>query len=87
MAKKSTRSKANIPKDESKGDRFVRVVTSRVGKAVKAIKMIGYCSGSTYESTAKQQDAIYRALVEAVNDVNDRFKSKTEPTADFTFPD
>ncbi|MBA7673467.1 hypothetical protein ES703_81665 [subsurface metagenome] len=85
MAKRSVRRKQNIPKDESKGDRFVRVVTPRVGKAIKAINQISLCAGTTYESTPKQQQDIYKALDRAFQSMRAAFEKKTEPTAGFKF--
>lgn len=47
------RRKKSVPKDETKRDKFKRIVEPRVRKALKAIRLIGNCSGSAYEYTDK----------------------------------
>ena len=85
MVKKVQRRKASIPKDESKADRFVRVVTPRVGKAVKAIDLIGFCGGAAYEHTSKQVEEITAALYGAIKRVVDKLAAKTEKGEGFAF--
>lgn len=87
MPSKKTRRKANIPKDESKADRFVRVVTPRIVKAVKSISVVGYCAGSTYEYTPKQIQQIVDVLLDAVEGVNKKFTVKTVAEREFEFED
>lgn len=62
MAKKESK----IPKDEKPTQRFKRVVEPRVGKALKAIGLVGSVSGSAYKCTPEQIAAINAALTEAV---------------------
>lgn len=85
MAKGRNRGKANIPKDESKADRFVRVVTPRVGKAIKAISVIGYCSGASYEFTPSQVEQICDTLRKAIEGMASKFSSKPEAQSAFEF--
>ena len=59
--------KSNIPKDESKADRFKRVVQPRVNKAIKSIRLVGNQAGSSYEFTAKQIENIGLALHKEVD--------------------
>jgi hypothetical protein len=69
------------PADESKADRFKRLATKRVGRALKAIAGIGKLGGSSYESTEEQREKITRALteeVEAAVAALDRSKPATE---------
>lgn len=87
MPKKMTRRKADIPKEESKAERFVRVVTPRVVKAIKSISVVGYCAGSTYEYTPQQVKQIVDVLLDAVEGVNNKFAAKTEPEGVFEFKD
>ena len=87
MPNKKTRRKVNIPKDETKAARFVRVVTPRVVKAVKSIGVVGYCSGSTYEYTPRQVKQIVEVLLDAIEGVNSKFEAKTEPEGVFEFKD
>jgi len=85
MAKGKKRSKVSIPKDETKSERFVRVVTPRVNKAVKAIKQIGFCSASNYEYTPKQLEAIFEALAAAQEEIIAKFAGRKEAQEEFTF--
>ena len=85
MAKKQARKKADIPKDESKADRFTRVVTPRINKAVKAIRVIGYCSGSTYEFTPEQVKQIVQVLFKSVDNLEANFSKKADKQDSFDF--
>lgn len=85
MPKKTTRRKAEIPKDETKAARFVRVVTPRVIKAVKTISVVGYCAGSAYEYTPQQITQIVDVLLEAVERVNNQFEGKAKSEGTFEF--
>lgn len=85
MGKKAVRRKQSISKDETKSERFSRVVTPRVNKAIKAIKVIGYCTGSSYEYTPMQSAEIIKVLAKAVDSLNDRFEKKAELQEEFTF--
>ena len=85
MGKRKIRLRQPIPKDESKSVRFIRVVTPRVVKAVKAIKVIGYCSGSTYDFTPEQVNQIIEVLREAIGSVTDSFAAKVSKQDEFSF--
>lgn len=85
MAKGKGKSSSRVPKDESKAARFIRVVTPRVAKAVKAISVIGYCSGSTYEYTTQQIQQIVNALENAQGELLARFAGKKSGQEEFTF--
>ena len=87
MAKKKVRRKAEIPVDESNEDRFIRVVTPRVNKAVKAIEVIGFCTGSTYEYTANQSRQIVKALTDSIANLSDKFAGKTSTGGSFNLKD
>jgi len=85
MAKKSNRRTRKIPEDESKAERFIRVVEPRIGKAVKAIEVIGLCGGSTYEHTAKQVTEIRGTLERAIKRALDSLESNAPATGGFSF--
>lgn len=85
MAKRQSRSRQTIPKEESKADRFVRVVTPRVKKAMKAIRTIGFCAGAGYEYTPKQTEQIVTALQGAVDRLNQQFTDKIVDEPEFDF--
>ena len=85
MEKKTPRKRQAISKDETKAERFVRVVTPRVGKAVKSIRVIGYCAGSAYEVSPAQVKQIIEVLSAALDSLADRFSSKPDAQETFEF--
>jgi len=62
MAKK----KNEVSKEETKAQRFRRVVSPRVSKALKAIRLVGSVRGSSYEHDDTQIAEIDMALQSAV---------------------
>lgn len=87
MAKKAARHRQEIPVDESKADRFTRVVIPRVDKAIKSIKIIGYCASSTYKYTPQQIAKIVSTLQDAINAIDDKFAKRTDKAGEFSFKD
>lgn len=85
MAKKKARVKQNIPNDESKKDRFVRVVKPRINKAIKHINMVGFCASSAYEYTPEQVEQIGDTLFNAVSSTIAKFTTKPKDESVFDF--
>jgi len=85
MAKRKPRVKANIPANETKAMRFVRVVRPRVNKAIKSIGTVGYCASSSYEFTPQQVKDIINSLIMAVQSVETKYMSKDKSAAEFKF--
>jgi len=85
MAKKVARRKQVIPENESKAARFIRVCKPRVSKACTAIKLIGFCSTTSYEYTPKQLEQITNALDLAQNEMLAKFAGKKEDAGVFEF--
>lgn len=79
------RNKVVIPEGETKAARFIRVVTPRISRATKAIKLIGYCSSSAYEFTEQQTEQIISALSAAVKTLADKFANKKASDEVFKF--
>ena len=77
MAKKRNRKSQDIPENETADKRFDRVVSPRVNKAVKAIEVIGFCAGSTYESTPDKVGQILNALNDACKKLQKVFAGET----------
>ena len=73
MAKKRARRKVDIPDNETDAAKFIRVVQPRVGKAVKAIGLVGYCTGSGYEYTPAQAKQIIAVLTKAIVNIEKQF--------------
>ena len=59
---------------ESKAERFVRVAEPRVGRACKAISLIGNFATGDYEYTEEQVDAMFAAMQEALNTARAKFR-------------
>jgi len=73
------------PKDETKEQKFIRVVTPRVAKAVKCIKLIGNCAGIGYDYTTAQVDQINEVLDAAVTHVGNKFIKAEADSSEFSF--
>ncbi|MBQ3407236.1 MAG: hypothetical protein IJH11_08340 [Lachnospiraceae bacterium] len=59
---------------ETKSERFVRVVESRVNKALDSIENVGDCADiRCYAYTPQQVETIFSALEKAVADAKQRF--------------
>lgn len=59
---------------ETKAEKFKRMATGRVQRALKTISLIGNLSGNDYEYTPDQVEKIIGALRDAVAGVEARFK-------------
>jgi len=68
--------KETAPKDETKADKFSRLASKRVTKAVKAISNIGNLSGGGYEYNAGQVETIRKYITDATAAAMERFASK-----------
>jgi len=70
--------------DKKRAD-FIRVVSPRVGKAVKFIGLIANCAGSNYLYSDMQVAQILLALDGAVKQVESQFKKKDVTQTGFAF--
>ncbi len=59
---------------ESKADKFKRLVEPRVDSTLKKIKIIGNLSSSGYDYTAEQVDKVITSLRSAVDEVEKKFQ-------------
>lgn len=80
MAKKQSK----IPKDETPAQRFKRVVEPRVGKALKAIGLVGSVQGSAYKCTAEQIAAINAVMTEAVEKATNKLSGIGDTASGFS---
>ena len=80
MGKKKKKGKTQ---DEKHRD-FVRVVTPRVKKALKAIALIGNQAGSAYSYTENDVGLIITSLRVAVDAVEKRYSSSGVQDVDFS---
>lgn len=85
MAKPSTTRKPRTPapENETKAQKFSRLASARVSKAVKQIKALGNLSGAGYESTPDQRSKIETvirdATVAAIAKLNKTAEKSSEP--------
>lgn len=80
MAKK----KQEVPKEETKAARFRRVIEPRVRKALKAIRLVGSVTGSTYEYDAEQIAHITAVLQDAVSKAVSGLEGKSDSRDGFS---
>lgn len=80
MAKRKTK----IPANETPTQRFKRVVEPRVGKALKAIGLIGSVQGSAYKCTAEQIAEISTALTDAVEKATMKLSGQGDTASGFS---
>lgn len=76
--------KKEVPAEETKAQRFKRVIEPRVNKAIKAIRLVGSVSGSTYEHTNEQAAAIVTALQTEIDAVEKRLSGKVVMSGGFS---
>ena len=75
---KNRKPRKAVDPNESKSDKFVRLASARVTKAVKAVKNIGALSGKSYEYKPAQVDEIMGYLKGAYDHVKARFAAPQE---------
>lgn len=80
MAKKQKKGKTQ---DEKHKD-FIRVVTPRVKKALKAIALVGNQSGSAYVSTEDEVHKIFGTLHDEVSKAEKRYQNGGKEDVDFS---
>lgn len=75
-APKRSRKSSTVPKDETKGDKFIRLAKARVPKALKAVRNIGNLANkSGYEFDAHHVKKIIDALNAEQLALGERFKA------------
>lgn len=69
-----------IPENETKNEKFVRIATPRVQAIISKIEILSNCSSSNYEYTDEQVEAMFGAITSSLNECRKSFqpKEKTE---------
>ena len=76
------------PANETKAEKFVRVVEARVNKIIKMIRLIGNCSNTAnYEYTTENIDQIFDTLHEELDKTKKRFMLVKSGKARFSLSD
>lgn len=69
---------------QAKRDAFMRVVTPRVNKACKAIRLVGNCAAANYIYSPEQAAAITAALQRSVDGVVSVYAKKADKQEQFS---
>lgn len=75
--------KSVVPDNEKPAARFKRVVEPRVGKAIKAITLVGSVTGSAYKYTPDDIVVIQTALEDAVEKAIKRLSGVGDTSSGF----
>jgi len=75
--------KTTVPKDEKPAARFRRVVEPRVGKALKAIGLVGSVTGAAYKYSEEDVHSISLALKDAVDKAIQRLLGQGDVASGF----
>lgn len=65
-----------IPENETKSERFIRIATPRVNKVINALDILSNCAGATYEYTEEQVEAMFDAIEMACITAKRQFQPK-----------
>lgn len=84
MAKAARKGRQPAPQGEDKQQKFRRLATLRVQKAVKAIEIVGNLAGSAYSYTPPQVEKITQVLTDTLNSTLEKFNAEgTEEAGGF----
>ena len=84
--KKTGKRVSTVDPNETKGERFQRLVVKRTRKAINIIDNIGNCSNkNVYEYTDDQQKHIFAEIKKAVARAEEKFAKVEEKKAAATF--
>ena len=62
---------------ESKHQRFVRLAEARTNKIIATLRLLGNCSSpAVYEYSTNDVNKIFRAIRDAMEDAENRFRKK-----------
>ena len=77
---------ANIPENETKAEKFIRIATPRVNSVIDKLDILANCAGAAYDYNEEQIESMFDAIRNAVDACYSQFqpKQKTEKER-FTF--
>ena len=75
---------STVPANETKEQKFVRLVLRRVNKVRKSLDQIGALGGAAYSSTEQQREKIGEALRESLEFNLNRLNKSKSSKSDFT---
>lgn len=70
---------------ESKHERFVRLAEARTNKIIATLRLLGNCSSpAAYEYSTSEVNKVFRAIKDATEDAENRFRKKDSADKRFT---
>ena len=65
-----------IPENETKNEKFVRIASLRVQAIISKIEILANCSSSNYEYTDEQVEAMFGAIMTSLTECKKSFQPK-----------
>lgn len=76
----------NIPENETKNEKFVRIASPRVNAVIDKLDILSNCASINYEYTEEQVENMFQAIRDAVDDCYAQFQPKVKTEKEkFTF--
>lgn len=76
----------NIPENESKNEKFIRIASPRVNAIIDKLDILSNCSSSNYEYTKEQVENMFQAIRDALDACYAQFQPKAKSEKEkFTF--
>lgn len=76
----------NIPENETKNEKFVRIASPRVNAVIDKLDILSNCASSNYEYTEEQVENMFQAIRDAVDNCYEQFRPKVKAEKEkFTF--
>lgn len=65
-----------IPENETKNEKFLRIATPRVNAIIDKLDILANCSGSAYDYSEEQVEAMFQAIRDAVDSCYAQYQPK-----------
>lgn len=76
----------NIPENETKNEKFVRIASPRVNAVIDKLDILSNCASNNYEYTEEQVENMFQAVRDAVDACYAQFQPKVKSEKEkFTF--
>lgn len=76
----------NIPENETKNEKFVRIASPRVNAVIDKLDILSNCASNNYEYTEEQVENMFQAIRDAIDDCYAQFQPKVKSEKEkFTF--
>ena len=68
----------NIPENETKAEKFLRIATHRVNAVIDKLDILANCSGSAYDYTEEQVENMFNVIRDAVDACHAQYHPKAK---------